>query len=399
MLKADAATARAELDKSEQKVFNRNRFNNDLGSLSAGLPSDPVKKPAVTGGGGGGRRSSGGGRSAVAQISEEAKAYQDAMKGLATINANAQKSTLELSAAQSALYDLMQSPGWATMPEAWKQTALAQFDSARAAEMQAEKFKEHAKAMEEGRRIMESMRTPEEALAAEIVNLNRLLDEGAISWDVYARAVFAAQDKLDGTKEKVKETTDEMDEFAKSAAKNIQSSLADFLFDPFDKGLKGMAEAFGKMLQRLIAEAAAAQIAKYLFGDMKGGKVEGVVGPLLSAFSTWAMSANGNAFDNGQVQKFASGGVFGNGRILTKPTMFALGGTMGIAGEAGPEGALPLKRMSNGKLGVHMSGGQAMTINQTINAGAGTDKAEVKRAAASGARTALGVMSGARRYG
>ena len=246
---------------------------------------------------------------------------------------------------------------------------------------------------------MESMRTPEEALAAEIVNLNRLLDEGAIEWEYYARAVFAAQDKLDGTKDKVKETTDEMDEFAKSAAKNIQSSLADFLFDPFDKGLKGMLDAFSKMLQRMIAEAAAAQIAKYLFGDMKGGKVEGVVGPLLSAFSSWAMSANGNAFDNGQVHKFASGGVFGNGRILTKPTMFALGGTMGIAGEAGPEGALPLKRMSNGKLGVHMSGSQAMTINQTINAGAGTDKAEVKRAAASGARAALGVMSGARRYG
>lgn len=395
MMKEDAAAARAELDRSEQKIFNRNKFNNDLGSLSAGLPKDPVKKPA-TGGGGGKAK---GGRSAVEKISEEAKAYQDAMKGLATITSNAQKSTLELSAAQSALYDLMQSPGWATMPEAWKQTALAQFESARAAEMQAEKFKEHAKAMEEGKRVMESMRTPEEALAAEIVNLNRLLDEGAISWDVYARAVFAAQDKLDGTKEKVKETTDEMDEFAKSAAKNIQSSLADFLFDPFDKGLKGMAEAFGKMLQRMIAEAAAAQIAKYLFGDMKGGKVEGVVGPLLSAFSSWAMSANGNAFDNGQVQKFASGGVFGNGRILNKPTMFALGGTMGIAGEAGPEGALPLKRMRNGKLGVHMSGGKAMTINQTINAGAGTDKAEVKRAAASGARVALGVMSGARRYG
>ena len=81
--------------------------------------------------------------------------------------------------------------------------------------------------------------------------------------------------------------------------------------------------------------------------------------------------------------------------------MFAQGGTFarGVAGEAGPEGALPLKRMSNGKLGVHMSGGGGMTINQTINAGAGTDKAEVRRAAASGARSVLGVANGARRYG
>jgi tape measure domain-containing protein len=350
------------------------------------IGKDSIKKPRTVGGGG---------KTAAAQASEEAKAYQDAMKGLASVNANAQKSTLELSAAQSTLYDLMTSPAWATMPEAWKQTAVAQFESARAAEMQAEKFRDHAKAMEEGRRVMESMRTPEEALASEIVNLNRLLDEGAISWDVYARAVFAAQDKLDGTAKKVEETSNEMDEFAKSAAKNIQSSLADFLFDPFKEGLDGMLKGFGTMLQRMIAEAAAAQIANALFGDMKSGKVGGILGSIFSA----VMSEKGNAFDGGEVKKFASGGVFGNGRILTKPTMFALGGTLGVAGEAGPEGALPLKRMSNGKLGVYMSGGGGTTINQTINAGSGTDKAEVKRAAASGARTALGVIGGARRYG
>ena len=353
------------------------------------IGKDSIKKPKAGGGSS---------KTAAAQASEEAKAYQDAMKGLASVNANAQKSTLELSAAQSTLYDLMTSPAWATMPEAWKQTAIAQFDSARAAEMQAEKFREHAKAMEEGKRVMESMRTPEEALAAEIVNLNKLLDEGAISWDVYARAVFAAQDKLDGTKKKVEETGNEMNEFAKSAAQNIQSSLADFLFDPFEKGLQGMLQSFGKMLQRMIAEAAAAQIAKAIFGDMKDGKVGGLVGAALPALAK-IFSANGNAFDDGQVQKFASGGAFGNGRVLTKPTMFALGGAFGVAGEAGPEGALPLKRMSNGKLGVHMSGGGGMTINQTINAGAGTDKAEVKRAAAAGARSVLGVANGARRYG
>jgi hypothetical protein len=355
------------------------------------IGKDSIKKPKAGGGGG---------KTAAAQASEEAKVYQDAMKGLASVNANAQKSTLELSAAQSTLYDLMTSPAWATMPEAWKQTAVAQFESARAAEMQAEKFREHAKAMEEGKKVMESMRTPEEALASEIVNLNRLLDEGAISWDVYARAVFAAQDKLDGTKEKVKETTNEMDEFAKSAAKNIQSSLADFLFDPFKEGLDGMLKGFATMLQRMIAEAAAAQIATALFGDMKSGKVGGLVGSIPWGEILGAvLSKDGNAFDGGQVKKFASGGVFGKGRILTKPTMFALGGTLGVAGEAGPEGALPLKRMSNGKLGVYMSGGGGTTINQTINAGSGTDKAEVKRAAASGARTALGVMGGARRYG
>ncbi len=399
MMKADAKEARAALDEAEKRVFNRNKYNNDLGSLSEGLPNTPVAKPKSTGGSGSGLRSAKS-KSVVAQASEEAKAYEEAMKGLASVNANAQKSTLELSAAQSTLYDLMTSPAWATMPEAWKQTAVAQFESARAAEMQAEKFKEHAKAMEEGKRVMESVRTPSEKLGVEIVNLNKLLEEGAISWDVYARKMFAVQDDFEATGKVAKETGDEMDEFAKSAAKNIQSELADFLFDPFKDGLDGMLEQWGKMLQRMIAEAAAAQVAKYLFGDMKDGKVGGLVGSIpWESIASAIFSAKGNAFDNGEVKKFASGGVFGNGRILTKPTMFALGGTLGVAGEAGPEGALPLKRMSNGKLGVYMSGGGGTTINQTINAGAGTDKAEVKRAAASGARTALGVMGGARRYG
>ena len=189
------------------------------------------------------------------------------------------------------------------MPEAWKQTALAQFESARAAEMQAEKFREHAKAMEEGKRVMESMRTPEEALAAEIVNLNRLLDEGAISWDVYARAVFAAQDKLDGTKEKVKETTSELDEFAKSAAKNIQTHLADFLFDPFQKGLDGMLKGFLDMIRKMLAEAVAAQIAKALFGDGKGDS--GYIGTALKAVSLAA-----GFHDGGVVGRGGSGSTF-----------------------------------------------------------------------------------------
>jgi hypothetical protein len=285
MMKADAKEARAALDEAEKRVFNRKNFGS-LGALSEGLPDTPIAKTKSTGGASGGSRSAKS-RSVAAQASEEAKAYEDAMKGLASVNANAQKSTLELSAAQSTLYDLMTSPAWATMPEAWKQTAVAQFESARAAEMQAEKFREHAKAMEEGKKVMESMRTPEELLGAEIIHLNELLDAGAISWDYYARAVFAAQDKLDGTKEKIKETSGELDEFSKAAAKNIQDSLADFLFDPFADGLDGMALKFAQTMQRMAADAIAAEIAKKIFGTGKDGD-NGLVGVAIKAISVAA---------------------------------------------------------------------------------------------------------------
>jgi len=284
MRKEDAAQARGELDRAEQRVLNRNRFNNDLGALSEGLPTS---KPKSSGSSiGTSVKKSGGGRSVTAKESEEAKAYEQAMKGFADITSSAQKATLELTGSQAKLYDLMASPQWANMPEAWRQTALAQFESARAAEQAAEKFREHSKAMEEGKRITESMRTPEEDLAAQIVKLNGLLDEGAISWDVYARAVFAAQDKLDGLKNKSVETTNELDEFTKSAAKNMQSAFADFLFDPFAEGADKMAYKFAQTMQRMAAEALAAGIMKKMFGDIiSGGKSgdSGVIGGLFSS--------------------------------------------------------------------------------------------------------------------
>ena len=77
-----------------------------------------------------------------------------------------------------------------------------------------------------------------------------------------------------------------MDEFAKAAAKNIQDTLADFLFDTFADGLDGMASKFAKVLQRMAADALAANIAQYLFGNMgKDGKVGGLFGSAIGAFS------------------------------------------------------------------------------------------------------------------
>lgn len=83
--------------------------------------------------------------------------------------------------------------------------------------------------------------------------------------------------------------------------------------------------------------------------------------------------ANGGAFSTAGIRAFAKGGAFGNGEVLTQPTFFrfASGGAFkaGVAGEAGPEAAMPLKRLPNGKLGVYAegSGGRAVTIHQQFN--------------------------------
>ncbi|EXI85749.1 MAG: phage tail tape measure protein, lambda family [Candidatus Accumulibacter sp. BA-94] len=51
-----------------------------------------------------------------------------------------------------------------------------------------------------------------------------------------------------------------------NAYRGIQGAMADFLFNPFEKGVKGMLASFGTMLQRMIADAVAADLGRRLFG-------------------------------------------------------------------------------------------------------------------------------------
>lgn len=81
--------------------------------------------------------------------------------------------------------------------------------------------------------------------------------------------------ELDDAKKAIADAGKEMNEFAKSAAKNMQSALADFLFDPFAEGADKMAQQFGKTIWRMVTEAGSAQLMQTLFGNM--GKT-GVIG-------------------------------------------------------------------------------------------------------------------------
>jgi hypothetical protein len=64
------------------------------------------------------------------------------------------------------------------------------------------------------------------------------------------------------------------------AFRGIEGAMADFLFDPFEKGTQGMLASFGKMLQRMIAEAVAADLGRRIFGaaGSSGGLVEKLLG-------------------------------------------------------------------------------------------------------------------------
>lgn len=96
-------------------------------------------------------------------------------------------------------------------------------------------------------------------------------------------------DSFEDMQEPILDTTDALSVFADEAARNMQSSFADFLFDPFEDGLDGMLTGFIDVVRRMIAEAAAAQIFESLGGSDLLGSVLG------SLFGAASSSSGGSA--------------------------------------------------------------------------------------------------------
>jgi tape measure domain-containing protein len=126
--------------------------------------------------------------------------------------------------------------------------------------------------------------------------------------------------RYDESLKEASKTTSQWDEFSKNAAKSIQSAFADFLFDPFEDGVAGMAEGFARAIQRMLAEAAAADLMRVLFGNDVESKGIGGGGGLLSS----AVSGLGDFFGDIFGGFNANGGYIGAGKI-------------GVVGERGPE--------------------------------------------------------------
>ena len=70
--------------------------------------------------------------------------------------------------------------------------------------------------------------------------------------------------------------------------------------------------------------------------------------------------AHGAVFEHGKVQHFRRGGV------VNRPTIFPMRRGLGLMGEAGPEGVLPLRRLPGGDLGVQAVGAGVQPVNVTF---------------------------------
>ena len=147
---------------------------------------------------------------------------------------------------------------------------------------------------------------------------------------------------------------------------NSAFDLAKQTEEAFVNAFKGMEDALVKFV--MTGKLNFRDLANSIIADLTRMLVRyAIVQPLFKAIfpNIKIGSANGNVFSNGEVVPSAKGNVFAKnkivpyayGGIVNKPTLFPMANGMGLMGEAGPEAIMPLKRGSNGKLGVQSSGG------------------------------------------
>lgn len=125
-------------------------------------------------------------------------------------------------------------------------------------------------------------------------------------------AIAGNEENIRKLSQVTKKTADEMEEFSRQAARNIQSALGDTIYRTFKGSADGIFDLWVDLLLRMASEAAAIQLGKLIFGS---GGIEG--------FGASLGAGAGDLFK-------LFGGLFADGGRLGA-------GKWGIAGENGPE--------------------------------------------------------------
>ena len=420
-MKEDAKRARAEVDKLSADLLDRSKKTGEALAAKPALSfKAPEEKPKKIGG-------------ARAQIDEATRLIQSLDEQIAVKSADAEATDKMTAAEQQAVKVRQQlEAGTLKATAAQRATIEARFSSLAALEREIAAHKEFSDALkkQEEANVKSNQAMLEQIAAAEkatelygltesqisVVEQARLRDAIAIAAENGASeeqiaflekelalrgrvsdALIAKDTKkndIEDAKKTAEGVTDTWTEFSKQAAHNIQDAMSDFFINPTKDGMESIGESFGKMVQKMIAQAAAAQLGKLLFGDMgKSGEVGGLVGDLFKGASS---------FDWKSIFSFANGGIMTSAGAVPLHK-YAMGGVanspqLAMFGEGRtPEAYVPLP--DGRRIPVHMQGGGGGSLHQTLNFYGQAEPAQVKRAVASGGRSVLALQNGARRYG
>jgi len=169
-------------------------------------------------------------------------------------------------------------------------------------------IQKHLELLQEGKDLTESLRTPQEEYNAAVIQYTQLLNEGAISAETFGRAVESQNRKLKDSAGLSAETFLSMESLGEATSKNLSKSFGDFLFDPFDKGLKGMVSGFIDALKQMVAQAIAQAAVFAALNALTGGALGaanaagggGFVGGLAQGLGGTANRAAGGPLQEGQ---------------------------------------------------------------------------------------------------
>lgn len=258
-------------------------------------------------------------------------------------------------------------------------------------------------------RAASSARLAEAAFESEIATLERLGEEALLTANELE--LLALQEKVAenvaiafgvGTDEAADAMARLAEELAKLQAARDLVAFAQEIGDAFGDSFEGMLDGFARVTResenageafKKFGEVAVQALEDFIRALIRAVIQQALIKPLSGAITGGILgligSAKGNVFQGGSLQTFASGGV------VTSPTVFPMAtGGIGLAGEAGPEGILPLKRGADGRLGVIAQGGGGGVTNITQNFVINTPDANSFRKSqaqiASGARRQLG---------
>jgi hypothetical protein len=199
----------------------------------------------------------------------------------------------------------------------------------------------------------------------------------------------AAQDKYDIAKQKL--------ESLKLVANETGAMIEQSLGNAFDRSFTGLITntMTAKQAFKSFATSIVEDIARIIAQEVRSAILRPILRMGLSALGglfTSSLGSVGSVGDGsinlettpfeGGINYNAKGGIYSgagisrhSGTIVNSPTVFPFAKGVGLMGEAGPEAILPLKRNSQGKLGVSVDntgqprGSNIYYINTTVNAG------------------------------
>lgn len=237
------------------------------------------------------------------------------------------------------------------------------------AELSEQAAKAQAELQAEAAGFYEATRTPIERLNIELARQLELLNKlGPAYQDTYVRATEAAQDRYDAESKGEKQVS-ELDQFTQRAAQNMQDYLGSSFQQIMEGNFDNIGDSFVSMLNRMVAEAAAAQVFKYLLGDTASGGSGGggVLGDLFSS---------------------AASSLFGGFKAEGGPVQSGKGY---IVGERGPEWFEPAT--SGTVVPNHALGGQTIQVSNVFHLSGSVDRRTQQQVAAAAGRGVQLAMS------